>query len=199
MKYKAYQIAPECQESPLYLSDDFADFEGMEIYGNKDYTRHTSETFDKVLDCLEYGDFSDFESKLTGCDAARIDDLCDEYGTRKANDQRIIAEALSIVTGQKWEYKQISGCCQSDWNYIFYRPDEWTEKALEYFAIEYFNTGEEWRIEDEEGNEEFVYTHEWRDDEKKREIAENIGANPEDITLYFFDGWTKTAKYRMED
>lgn len=199
MKYKAYQVAPEYQESPLYLSDDFAEFEGIEIYGNKDYTRHTSETFDKVLNCLDYGDFSDFESNLTGCEAARINDLCDEYGTRKANDQRIIAEALSIVTGQKWEYKQISGCCQSDWNYIFYRPDEWTEKALEYFESEYFNTGEEWRIEDEEGNEEFIYTHEWKDAEKKREIAENIGANPEDIALYFFDGWTKTAKYKMED
>ena len=199
MKYKAYQIAPEYQESPLRLNDDFADFEGMEIYGNKDFIRYTSATFDKVLDCLDYGDFSDFESKLTGCDAARIDDLCDEYGTRKANDQRIIAEALSIVTGQEWKYKQISGCCQSDWNDIYYRPDEWTEKALEYFEVEYFNTGEEWRIEDEEGNEEFVYTHEWKDDEKKREIAESIGVNPEDITLYFFDGWTKTAKYRMED
>ena len=199
MKYKAYQIAPEYQESPLYLNDDFAYFEGVEIYGNKDYARNTSETFDKVLNCLDYGDFSDFESKLTGCDAARINDLCDEYGTRKANDQRIIAEALSIVTGQEWEYKQISGCCQSDWNYIYYRPDEWTEKALKYFEIEYFNTGEEWRIEDEEGSEEFVYIHEWKDDEKKREIAENICANPEDIELYFFDGWTKTAKYRTED
>lgn len=199
MKYKAYQVAPEHQESPLYLNNVFADFEGVNIYGNKDYERHTSEMFDKVLNCLDYGDFSDFESNLTGCDAARIDNLCDEYGTRKANDQRIIAEALSIVTGQEWKYKQISGCGQSDWNYIYYRPDEWTEKALEYFEIEYFNTGEDWRIEDEEGNEEFVYTHEWKDDEKKREIAENIGANPEDITLYFFDGWTKTAKYRMED
>ena len=76
---------------------------------------------------------------MTGCDAARIDDLCDEYGTRKANDQRIIAEALSIITGQKWEYRQISGSCQSDWNYIYYRLEEWTEKALEYFEIEYFN------------------------------------------------------------
>ena len=199
MKYKAYQIAPEHQESPLCLSNYLADFEGMEMYGNKDYTRHTSATFDEVLNCLENGDFSYFESKLTGCEAARIDDLCDEYGTQGADNESIIAEALSIVTGKEWECKQICGCCQSDWNYIYYRPDEWTKKALEYFEIEYFNTGEEWRIEDEEGNEEFVYTHAWKDDEKKREIAENIGVNPKDIILYFFDGWTKTAKYRTED
>lgn len=195
MKIKAYQVAPEYQESPLWLFDEVP--EGLEIYGNRDYIRRTSETFDEVLECLEYGDFKDFESKLTGCDAARIDDLCDEYGTQKANDQRIIAEALSIITGQKWEYRQISGCCQSDWNYIYYRPEEWTEKALGYFEVEYFNTGDEWHIEDEEGDDlGSVYTHEWNDDEKKREIAENIGVDPGDVTLYLFDGWTKTAKYK---
>ena len=51
--------------------------------------------------------------------------------------------------------------------------------------------------EDEEG-EDFgsVYTHEWNDDEQKREIAESIGVDPGDVTLYLFDGWTKTAKYK---
>ena len=161
MKIKAYQIAPEYQESPLMLFDEW--LEGLEIYGNRKYIRRTS----------------------------------DKYYTQGANNEAIIAEALSIVTGQKWEYKQISGCCQSEWNCIYYRPEEWTEKALEYFEIEYFNTGDEWRIEDEEG-EDFGTgdTHEWNDDEKRREIAENIGVDPDEVTLYLFDGWTKTAKYK---
>lgn len=193
MKIKAYQVAPEHQESPL-LVDEMPEL-GMEICGNTDYRRHTSAIFDKVLECLEYGDFSDFE--FTGYKAERLEELCNKYGTRGADDEGIIAEALSIATGQKWKYKQISGCCQSDWNYIYYRPEEWTEKALEYFEIEYFNTGEEWRIEDEEGDDMgSVYTHEWNDDEKKREIAENIGVDPDEVTLYLFDGWTKTAKYK---
>ena len=67
----------------------------------------------------------------------------------------------------------------------------------EYFEIEYFNTGKEWRLEDEEGDDfGNVYTHEWKDDERKREIAENIGVDPGEVTLYLFDGWTKTAKYK---
>lgn len=193
MKIKAYQVAPERQESPLWLIDEM--FEGLEIYGNRDFKRHTSTTFDEVLECLECGDFSNFE--FTGYKAERLEELCNKYGTRGADDEEIIAEALSVATGQKWEYKQISGCCQSDWNYIYYRSDRWTTKALEYFEIEYFNTGDEWRIEDEEGDDMgSVYTHEWNDDERKREIAENIGANPDDVTLYLFDGWTKTAKYK---
>ena len=193
MKIKAYQIAPEYQESPLWLFDEVP--EGLEIFGNKDYIRRTSATFDEVLECLEHGDFDDFE--FTRCKAERLKELCNKYGTRGADDEGIIAESLSIVTGQQWEYRQISGCFQSDWNYIYYRPEEWTEKALEYFEVEYFNTGDEWRIEDEEGDDlGSVYTHEWNDDGKKREIAESIGVDPDEVTLYLFDGWTKTAKYK---
>ena len=193
MKIKAYQIAPEYQESPLSLFDEW--MEGLEIYGNRNYIRRTSETFDKVLECLDYGDFSDFE--FTGPKADRLEYLCNEYYTQGANNEAIIAESLSVVTGQKWEYTQIYGCSQSEWNYIYYRPDEWPEKALQYFEIEYFNTGDEWHIEGEEGDDlGSVYTHEWNDDEKKREISENIGVDPEEVTLYLFDGWTKTAKYK---
>ena len=192
MKIKAYQIAPEYQESPMSLLDEC--LEGLEIYGNRDYLRHTSATFDEVLNCLDYGDFSAFE--FTGHKAERLEELY-KYGTQGANNEAIIAEALSIVTGQRWEYKQISGIYQSDWNYIYYRPDEWGKKALEYFEIEYFNTGDEWRIEDEEGNDfGSGYTHELDDDGKKQEIAENIGVDPCDVTLYLFDGWKKTAKYK---
>ena len=193
MKIKAYQIAPEYQESPLYMFNAMPD--GLEICGNRAYERHTSATFDEVLKCLEYGDFSDFE--FTGYNADRLEELCNKYGTRGALDEQIIAEALSIVTGQKWEYRQICGCCQSDWNCIYYKPEECTEKTLQYFETEYFNTGDEWRIEDEEGNDfGNIYTHEWDDDGKKIEIAEYIGADPEEVTLYLFDGWTKTAKYK---
>lgn len=185
MKIKAYQVATEYQESPLYLSDEVP--EGLEIYGNRNYIRRTSETFNEVLECLDYGDFSDFG--FTGHKADRLEELYNRYYTQGADNEAIIAEALSIVTGQKWEYRQISGSCQWDWNYIYYRPEEWTEKALEYFEIEYFNTGDEWRIEDEEGDDfGSVYTHEWDDDEQRREIAENIGVDPDEVTLYLFDG-----------
>ena len=117
MKVKAYQVAPEYQESPLYLFDEVP--EGLEIYGNRNYIRRTSAKFDEVLDCLEYGDFCEFG--ISGYKAERLEELCNKYGTRGADDEGIIAEALSIVTGQKWEYRQISGSCQSDWNYIYYR------------------------------------------------------------------------------
>lgn len=192
MKYKAYQVAPEYQESPIYMFDEMP--EGLEIYGNKDYKQHTSDIFDNVLEALENEDFSYINTE--GKNINRLNELAAKYYTRGANNEAIIAEALSIVTGQEWEYKCIRGCCQSDWNYIYYCPEEWTAKALEYFEIEYFNTGEEWRVIDEDGEECYYYTHEWNDIYKTRELAENIGCNVSDLTLYAFDGWTKTPKYK---
>lgn len=192
MKYKAYQVAPEYQESPLDMFDEMP--EELEVYGNKDYERHTSDIFDNVLEALEEEDFDYVNTE--GKDIERLNELAAKYYTRGANNEAIIAEALSIVTGEKWEYKCISGCCQSDWNYVYYRPEEWTDKELEYFEIEYFNIGEEWRIMDENGDECYYYTHEWSDIYKTRELAENIGCSVQDLTLYAFDGWTKTPKYK---
>ena len=88
MKIKAYQVAPEYQESPLYLFDEMP--EGVEIWGNKDFKRRTSATFDEVLECLDYGDFSDFE--FTGYKAERLEYLCNEYYTQGANNEAIIAD-----------------------------------------------------------------------------------------------------------
>ena len=193
MKIKAYQVAPEYQETHLLLSDDI--WEGLEIYGNDGYKCRTSTTFDNVLMALNNGTFEDVVVKSD--DAARLENLAKKYYTPGTDNEAIITEALSIVTGEKWDYKRIHGSCQSDWNYIYYRSEEWTEKALEYFGIEYFNTGDEWRLEDEDGNDfGSIYTHEWRNHEKKTEIAENMGVDIEDVTLYLFDGWTRTAKYK---
>ena len=93
MKIKAYQIAPEYQESPLYLFDEVP--EGLEIFGNKDYKRRTSETFDKVLECLDYGDFSDFG--FTGHKADRLGELCNKYYTHSA----VIVSKENIFTNEK--------------------------------------------------------------------------------------------------
>ena len=193
MKYKAYQVAPEYQTSPL---DTFGlDYlEGLEIYGNKDCKWYMSGIFDNVLEALEEEDFDCVDTE--GKDINRLEELAAKYYTRGANNEAIIAEALSIVTGRKWEYKCIRGCCQSDWQYIYYMPDMWSNKQLEYLEIEYFNNGEEWRVMDEGGEKCYYYTHEWSDCEKTRELAESIGCDIKDLTLYAFDGWERTPKYK---
>lgn len=191
MKYKAYQIAPEYQKSPLYLDRDFANFEGMEIYGNRDYESRTSQTFDNVRGALYYDNFDAFD--VSESDKKKLHELAEKYAYSGRNEE-IITAALSIVTGHKWDYKQINGSCKNEWNIIYYRPELWSKAALCAFEIEYFNTGTEWRVQDEDGAETYIYVYEYG--QEREEIAEALGVNTVDIVLYWFDGWTRTEKYR---
>lgn len=195
MKYKAYQIAPEYQESPLDWSDELDNLAGMEIYGNKNYDRYISQTFNNILDALYHDNFDAFD--VAESDEKKLHELAEKYAHPGRNEE-IITAALSIVTGQKWDHMQIRGSCQSDWNIIYYRPELWSAAALRAFEAEYFNTGTEWSIQDENGEEiTLVYTHEYN--QEKEEIAEALGVNTADIVLYWFDGWTKTERYKLED
>ena len=194
MKYKAYQVAPEYQESPLDWSNGLYNLAGMEIYGNKNHDQHTSQTFNNLLHALYYDDFDAFD--VSEGDEKKLRELSDKYAYAGHNEE-IIAAALSIVTGQKWEHKQICGNYQGDWNIIYYRPELWSAADLLVFEIEYFNTGTEWSVQDENGEEirlVYVYEH----GQAKEEIAEALDVNTADIVLYWFDGWAKTEKYREE-
>jgi hypothetical protein len=61
--------------------------------------------------------------------------------------------------------------------------------------MEYFNTGSEWIIHDEESEPETVkdisgysvYCYSWNTDGIKKEIADAAGSDPDDVILYEFD------------
>lgn len=71
----------------------------------------------------------------------------------------------------------------------------YAEECSDAFEAEYFNTGEEWRIDDGSGDEYYFYSHHWSDDGKRAEIAAAAGCKPEDVKLYAFSGWTRTPEY----
>lgn len=120
------------------------------------------------------------------------------------DDDDLYCRALELMTGHKWEYTTIRGCCQGDWQGCYYQVDAWTDKALEYFETEYFNTGTEWEIhdgsDDIEGPEDIdgymYYAHEWGIDGIRLEIAESEGVKPEEVKLWEFDGYNKTPRYK---
>ena len=74
-------------------------------------------------------------------------------------------------------------------------PDEYGIEYRREIETEYFNTGDEWKIDDN-GDTFTVYTHSWRDDEKRQEIADAVGCDPSDVILYAFDGYEYTPKYK---
>lgn len=190
MKFKAYQVAPEMQEAP-----ELEDFAGMEVIGNRHYESHTSEEFDDIFHELAYdGDFDGWT--ISAEDRKELDGLVDKYGTKGALDEKILARVLSIVTGQNWEYMEIHGYSQSEWQIVYYNSALWTLGELRRFAMDYFNLGREWRVVGEDGDECYIYTYSDNVDELRAEIANAMGTSEENIDVYLFDGWTRSPKYK---
>ena len=108
---------------------------------------------------------------------------------RSADLNNIMCEVLTIVARQEYNWKTIRGCCQGDWNYIFYPVEEYSNSYLHSFETMYFNTGSEWIIHDSDSIPESAddidgYSMYCVTYDVQKEIAEAEGVNPEDVVLY---------------
>lgn len=97
----------------------------------------------------------------------------------------------------------MDGCSQGERVTIYYRPDMYNQPALQNLEMEYWNTGAEFSVSETEDPEDdpngpvCYYCHHWDDDDNRRELAEALCCDPDEIRLYLFDGWTRGAKYRI--
>lgn len=114
-----------------------------------------------------------------------------------------LCAVLSIVTGQGWTSRQITGCCQGDWREIVYPVEKYDKEAIEILECEYFNLGTEWMVHDSDEAPECpedisgwcIYCHGWNDDAVRAEIADAAGCNPEELTMYKYAGSHFVAEY----
>jgi hypothetical protein len=233
----AKQIAPEYQESPLFIDGCFPD--NIILTGNRDYNSHTTPEYDKIAadfdSMAETWENERFFFQWNGAGYDKIAkkpeytlaELLREYGFERpdgkpwttkqrhawrellegedgAEEDNIIIAALELLTGKAWKAFIISGCCQSDWQAGFCPVEEWSREALEVFETEYFNTGSEWIIHDEDGEPESpeevtgysVYCVGWNDEQIKRELADAAGeSDPAAVVLFKFTGWSRCPEY----
>lgn len=175
MKIYAKQIAPEYQESPLFIDGCFPD--NIAVCGNRDFNSHKPELFEKVQEVLEQGELAEvLEYPKERADwyknatEAINDYLPPEHGRKYSTnaihalrclvidysccacsrENEILCKVLSIVDGRKWDFDTIRGSRQSEWQKVFYPLDEWGQEALRQFETEYFNEGTEWIVDDGE-------------------------------------------------
>lgn len=95
-----------------------------------------------------------------------------------------IAEAMTIITGEKYEAGTLTGYCQGDIVQIIYKADEWNKEALESLETEFWNGGREYNITTEEDPEGYyMYLTEWDEDKIRKEIAAETGTTPEEVEL----------------
>ena len=219
-KYIAVQVNPEYQEAPLLMDIDSMEgtyLEGLCFWGNSRYKAHVTDKFESLLDNLDEAteDYLAIKENQDWKPFDTVEEIVKNYFSYSGNDWEawaelfqehykagfyfknpILAAGLSLLTGKKYDYKQISGSSQSEWNYIFFPVDEWTDEQLRNIEIEYFNEGEEYTITvepiDEDTNPEDVicfdtvsaYVHGWTDEQQFQELAEVNGCKPEDIIMY---------------
>lgn len=220
----ARQIAPEWQESPIFLDGMFP--ENIVVTGNRDYISRTTAEYDRVLDTLEsyaevlespreYGYkcateaaidlLQPVKGKFSTGNIHALKGYFSRYGTGSSRDDKeIIARVLSLVTGQPWQWSIIRGCCQGEWQEVFYSVNEWGREALAAFEVEYFNTGSEWIIHDEEnapeGPEDIsgysCYIVASTEEGIRKELAEMAGCVPSDLVMWAFEGFTRIPEYK---
>lgn len=213
MKIYAKQVPPEYQESPL----EFGDWpENVFIFGNRRFTdragrlediKQALEEISDICDGLScYNKLSDvFPARDDGREYTRAERLqlvrlaknYTEYSNSSSDEQEILCDVLEFITGQKYENATIRGCCQGDWQDVIY-PAEYGREWLDHFESEYFNTGSEWRISENDPDGDdcyYFYSHSWNDDGTREEIAAAAGVNPGDVILYQFTGWSRSPEY----
>ncbi len=111
------------------------------------------------------------------------------YSLGSKSPENYTAIMLTIYIGEKWEYSTISGCCQSEWQTVYYPTEEYSEKDIGIFEVGYFNTGTEWEIHDdgyipesvEDINGYSIYCYSY---DPRKEIAEEFGVSPNDVIMY---------------
>lgn len=136
------EVAPELQESPLFNDDLFPD--NITLTGNRCYNSHETELFSRVYEVLQAGELAEalehiktggYKSGWYKTATEAIDDLLwpekEHYTTRDihalkelvkqytvcscSNKNSLICSVLSIVSGVKYDWKTLRGCCQGDW------------------------------------------------------------------------------------
>ena len=105
-----------------------------------------------------------------------------------------ICKAMSLVSGEEYDWQNIHGCCQGDYNRVIYPKNSFTEQDIQNFECEYFNLGTEWCVSDgdekpDSPNEicgDCIYCHNTDIDSIRREIAEYFECEPGDVHLYSY-------------
>lgn len=198
-------------------------YEGLTITGNDRFYGYKDPLFEKVENALENDLYSivyewDYEAQwYKNFSAAICEVLAPEkknghnYSTREIkaikdltvkyhSDCRytsdyydVICDVMTIVSGRKYDHQGIHGCCQGDYQEVFYEVEKWNQEAIDWIEAEYFNTGTEFCVHDEDTIPEdasdvsgyWDYTPDWN---VRRGIANAIGCNEDEVFIYNYDG-----------
>lgn len=177
--------------------DNDDDFDEDDWYINHDSVREIIE--DYLPPMSTRGPYTDKEiSKWL-----EVLDDANNYRGEPFRSREARCRALDLITGGNWGWKLLYGSSQSDMITCYFDKNTWRYEGIRQLEAEYFNMGTEWIVHDgpdaPSSPEDICgcsyYCIEYGEDLRK-ELAELVGCDPEELVMYEFDGYTQIANYK---
>lgn len=238
IKYYAAQVAPEDQDPNF----DRCNWWGWTVTGNRNYEGFTTAEYNKLFGTTLCGgclldEMLDLYQQMKDGDGHALYSTLEELLQEELGDYKrdwtpeqleqwkeilsqevpkwdnMKCKALSLLCNREYAYKTIYGVCQSDWQRCYYPKEE--ENLLDELEMEYFNTGEEWKVVsvedlkgygepapkdgqdtmDTEAMTDFCYIDGFR---ARENLARILDCRPEEIKMWRWKGYRKISEYEED-
>lgn len=177
----------ECEDNSIYFDDLFEmGFSPFLLCGNKDYktvsnNRELENIYDRFQQYLTWGygveDFMHDTGVKINANRTKF------YKALNIEDESsALLSVLYLVTGKRWAFTTLRGCCQGDWIECLHCIDEMSRNDLDYIEAVFFNTGCELGVI--ENADDFLYS-----------VLADLGT----VDTSNVDYWDYTDKFRNED
>lgn len=211
------------QVPPVEQKSDFDDIEkeAVVFYGNRDFVPVGEGLLQNCLeqwnDATETPGFDDPEKrdKLLADEFPKalptdLDALVSLYYKGKDSTSEFRRLILSAATGKDYDYLEVNGDVQREWQDVYYPTDEWSADMIRDLGVRYFNNGSAWFCVDAGDAESedpeqlwksqdgfYHYSTEWNDEKIRQELADNVGCDPEYLKMFPFAGYITTPSWNM--
>lgn len=211
--YRVYDIRED--EGNEVIIDGGRDFENIDQHDylkmvKKLISGYSSWDFDyyykgSIMDFLkDYLPKKENGKKLSPKEAHNIKTSIECWYKDLLEEEDVICECLSIITGKIYKHTGLRGCCQGDYVEAYYPVKDGITKYLDYVEAWFFGTGTEILIYDGDLTPEnaddvedgyTIYTANWRVEDLKEEIRKYVGASDDvKVKLWLYKD-TRTIKY----
>lgn len=211
-----------------FLDYEMCDFySDVIITGNRDFISFNTDNglYSSVRDAINYYDFAEQLCDIETCEndiyhtyKECVEDYLNinvsatqarliknrllnrqSYRTRfYSDDDILIADIMSIISGHKYEWSTIRGYCQRDWQEVLYPADKYNARDLLDELEGYYFTGSDHCItiyEDDEEKDCYCDFF-WQDNYTIKElVAEQCGCSVDDVHLFYISGYSTIPTY----
>lgn len=231
MCYVARSLPDEWKQSPVekeLKAMEGTSLEGLVITGNRDYRSYGGRfltilkdwerNVDNICDIVSDNQVSkaEKEEEIRSLFPRWRETICpdklvrvlDRYGNSYQYAEVRNCDVLTAVTGVEYDYRQLTGAVQGEWNYLYYPIGSWDRDKLERFNTKYWNMGSEWIVQevDDDSDEEesdddgftflkSVYCTDSDEEKIRKNICESVGCRPDELIMYRFTGFSHIPTY----